>query len=211
MKYNPTPEEVKKFWKLISIKYDTKVIYTGGTIGKIYKKVVMVPIVKKALKKYVPEGTGEPSEWIDRVITGGKYIAVNFKIGSTSKKAPSLWEQMQICVHEHTHKKDIDIDGLDVFYHDYYKSPGIRANYEISARKGEIALDIWNGVSIASPEDYVRSFRNGYGFTPANIRAMKQNFQTLVQILKKTENRAILDNPVAEYGIKIIETKFLTE
>lgn len=190
MKWNPTQKEAKKFHKLICKHYDTKYIYTGSWIGKLYKRFVAVPIIHKACEY---ANAGDPNKWLeDRIITLGEYILMDTIFGK-STNAKKLFDEILISGHEHTHVCQEDVEGLLDFEVKYISKPGIRARFEIEAIKTEMYLTAWNDLSLETPAYYVNKLKRIYAFTEKDINSIRTAIEKIIKEYNK-------------YGIDILST-----
>lgn len=200
MKFNPNQEEVKLFWSRMCKRFNTKTIYTGGTVGKIYTKCVSLPVLNKVYKK-IPEGLGEPKDWLnDRFITINR-ILHPVPIGD---KEITPWRWIELCAHELTHKKQQISEGLYDFFYKYIKVEGFRASWEIEALKTEMALNVWNKNNLKTATQYVTPFRIGYNFSNKALEGLRTSIEVILTSYKKCGPQA-LNTTVSQAAIIELE------
>ena len=177
MKFKPTKKQTKQFYKLMSDRYDVKIIYTGGPIGCMYKKFAVIPVINKALKE--TGAGGRPEEWLeDRIITAGRYILMNDKPGTDNHYIN--WNQIKILTHECMHKDQQDRIGTVPFYYKYIGSKIAEANFELEAVTTELYMDLWNEIPLPSPKEATEKLSRIYGFDEGVLNYIEERFKTII-------------------------------
>lgn len=199
MNFKPTKKQTKQFYKLMAKKYGAKVIYTGGIIGKVYKRIVAMPLIKKACKQ---AKAGDPAKWLeDRIITAGKYILMNEKIGSN--KVTTNWEQIKILIHECMHVAQQAEDGTLPFYVKYVRSSGLRANFELEAIKTELYMEAWNERPLPSANEIANKLSRIYGFDKDTLQIIKTSAKVILKEFNKN-GKSVLSSSVTRNAVSIL-------
>jgi hypothetical protein len=200
MKITPTPELVEKFSKTLCKHYGTKIIYTDNWIGRLYKKIVAVPVINKAMKK---ANAGDPSEWLeDRVFTAGKYIVLNEKVGSGINQR-ELYEEIKTLIHENVHKIQQDREGVLDFYIKYFEDQSLQGAFELEAIKTEMYMNIWNDLPIGTVNYHLNSLKNIYGFNKKTLAILKQAIQIILNEYNKYGSE-VLSSEITDYATELL-------
>lgn len=129
-KANPSSDDVREFWKVMSEKWDTKRIDKDSA-----DEMKLVSEVLNLL------GIVNRQDFMRRFTTTvGNRIYTPFKPGEPSPNW-SLWSQIVVCVHEHHHVfQDRAAGGLG-FEWSYLTNPAQRAQYEAEAYRTNMVLE----------------------------------------------------------------------
>lgn len=187
----PNSRQTKLIYKKACKKFNAKTIYTGSWIGRLYKRIVAIPLIRKACLR---ANSGDPDKWLEeRIVTVGKYIFINFIPGQTNDFRIN-WEEIKILGHELTHVIRQRKKGKLVWYTKYIKSEGLRAEEEIIATEVEIYLDAQNKYPIHSASYYAKKLSRIYDFNLKTLDSIRGIF-------------AIKLNEYDKHGSKILENK----
>jgi hypothetical protein len=99
--------------------------------------------------------------------TIGRRIYVPFEPGRAAN-GWSLWDQIEVCVHEHQHVVQLDRDGWAKFCAKYLLSSASRAAYEAEAYACDMELCFWRSGEVLDPHTLANKLQS-YGCSPGDI------------------------------------------
>jgi len=151
---NPTPEQVKGLWNYMTNKY--------GTTVKAKADATEMKLIAEGLDLI---GILDAEAFLTQFTTTiGSTIYTPFKVGDDYPNL-TLWEQIEVCAHEHQHILQFQRDGLG-FALQYLMDPTWRAVYEGEGYRVTMTLHHWHYGTLPPVEKYVTAIES-YGISGA--------------------------------------------
>jgi len=168
-----TKDAVLKVWDNLSARYNTKVFAKEGSLLMWFIGLFLDTI-----------GILDKEVFRSRFTTTiGRRIYVPAVIGEGDTN--TLWFQIKLAVHEHTHAVQLIDIGSVPFTFGYLLSSRKRALYESEAYVTGIELELWrtSGTAYINTQEIANRLKN-YGCTPQDIAAAKKVYDNKVKALK---------------------------
>lgn len=191
-KVDPTPEDVREFWKAMSAKWDTtRIDKASSTDMKAVAEVLDLL------------GVINQQDFMRRFTTTiGNRIYTPFEPG-TPTSAWSLWEQIKVGVHEHEHiRQDRAAGGLE-FEWDYLTSSAKRAHYEAEAYRTAMVLDWRYQGRMPDPKALAELLKN-YGCSSTDITVVEQMLRLSVPSIKA----GAMASDVCRWAVAWLDTRW---
>ena len=138
----------------------------------------------------------------DFVTTLHRTIYIPFEIGVEGADGRwSLWGQIRVCVHEHTHVVQGEREGWVTFDARYLTSSSWRAGYEAEAYGSDLEMEFWRTEDILDIDRRVESLKN-YGCSAEDIDQAKATLELRAGLVAQ----GVVETRAAAVAIAWLET-----